>query len=592
MSSNYPYPYAGDDPMAGGGQALADGDPNRKRIGSAGPQGDNAQSYHLFHQTMGMGDPFSAGVASERQPEHMVNNAHFEAAPARTNIPGNVSPNDGDSKSPSGGPGGQRKVQPDLPNTTESQYESAGTGYPRDIGATNQQTQTRGPDDPFSGGGQNPGHSDRNAWAGSSSMPDFVPIPKANFGANLAKAARPGSLLGIIGALTGNNDEIQNAILQNQWKQQYARDALQAQAMQGRFGYQDQIANIRQQLADVAQQRANQQQPKARTTEQILNDPESTPAERSQAVDTFNTLHPKSQADPIAILLNPNSSPADIKRARDVIALTHPALATQTQSADDIQTSAKALVDALHGDPTAISTLKDLGGFGNKKTAIFAAAKRMDPTFNTSSLERIQKTVQNFTTATNNGSAAMQLRSFNTFVQHAADLQDAVQNVTRTDSQLLNRPLGWIQQQATSDPKYTEFQAALMAPAMEYLRLLNNGGAPYQTEREDMAKMLPTSATVGQVIGATKQMGATVQKRLNSLNTEFKRGTGHDMWTALPDAIAPEARDAAARLGLSLPGASAASNAPAAPGGIIRDKSKSGRPIVSTDGGKTWNYAQ
>jgi hypothetical protein len=576
-----------------GGAMPSDSDPNQKRIGSRAPDGDN---FSLFKQTA-PSDPFSSGISpletqtfgtsgdpSGKQVDPHMTNSWSQAAPATTNVSGNVSANDGERTAPSGDYGTPQNISP-TPADVLSNYESAGSdsaknsidtsmagagmdpfssgtknpdsagsGYPRDIGMTNTQTQTQGPDDPFSGGGKNPGHSDAKSWAGLG--PGFTPIPKANVWANLAKAGHPGGVLSVLGGLFGNQDEINNAILQNQWTQQATRDQLMMQGLTNRYDIGQQGVNARLAAIESRENIArNRPMNLSQWATNVLQNPgnyEEDDVARAQEIAAKGTQPKK---DPTSVLMDPNSSPADIARAKQVLTLTHPAIATQTQTADDVQIAAQALVAALHGDPAAVSTLKDLGGFGNKKTAIFAAARKLDPTFNTSQLDRMKTTVDNYTTSTRPGGANFQLRSVNTFAQHAADLQDAVQDLGRTDSQLLNRPLSWVQQQVTSDPRMATFQTALMAPTQEYLRLLNTGGSPYETERQDMARLLPPSATVGQVIASTNEMGKVVSKRLDSLASEFKRGTnGHDLFTTIPDAISPGGRAALQKLGVTMGG--------------------------------------
>lgn len=435
---------------------------------------------------------------------------------------------------------------------------------------------------------------------GPSYTPNYKDVPKANIWAQIAGAARPGSLLSLAGSLFGNQREIQQAMAMNQTelqRQQAAEQQRFHQQQAGYFGHQFgarptpyQDPTTGQWMIQGVNGPTQIGKPQNVVTQEMKDETQTGIADNKQ----------QKPQDAQAILLDPAATPAQKKAATEYIRMTHPQMGVLDQKTQDVDAIATSLVKAAKGDPSAISELKDFGGFGSQRTQIAAAALRKDTNFSTKELERIAATVRNFTTSSQMTAANKQITATGTFLEHAADAFNQAKDLERTGSPLLNMPIVALQRAALGDPKVAQFEASLMAPIAEFLRIINSGNVAYQPERTEMQTMLAKYNSPKQFLTAIPQMAKIVSERWNNLNAEFKRGTKThsnknpaDFLSVFPEAFSSTTREAAKTLGITFTGDSGApSSVPSGqePGQPMHDKSKSGKPITSADGGKTWSY--
>ncbi len=158
-------------------------------------------------------------------------------------------------------------------------------------------------------------------------------------------------------------------------------------------------------------------------------------------------------------------------------------------------------------------------------------------------------------------------------------LKDLSKKVDRTDSPYANRPILWLQQNAGGDADVAEYLFQVNTVSTEIARILNNPNLTGQltdTARHELQGVVSGNMNPQQLNQVLNRAQADARNRAKALDkqvekviTEFRNPlapTGSTMGT--PNA--PAARDPA--------------------GGVLKGKSKSGKPMTSNDGGKTWLY--
>jgi len=210
---------------------------------------------------------------------------------------------------------------------------------------------------------------------------------------------------------------------------------------------------------------------------------------------------------------------------------------------DDLKLVAAELVK-----PDNLTSLKDVASMrGDQRLRLFAEAKKLDPNFDQGQVMNKVRFVGQFTNP--NGKTMQNIASFNTFIEHAADLQDINQEHrgTQTGTKVLNTPLNKLEN-AFGSATYTRYVAALEPVQTEYTNALKAGFAPQASDIEAGKVILSPSSTPAQIEAAVKQMSHTVVRRADSVNQEFRAIMGRDY----PDLITPDARTAANKLGLDV----------------------------------------
>jgi hypothetical protein len=192
------------------------------------------------------------------------------------------------------------------------------------------------------------------------------------------------------------------------------------------------------------------------------------------------------------------------------------------------------------GDPTS---LKDVASMrGDQRVRIFAKAKKLNPDFNTTTAKVKADTLEAFT----NGKQADQIQSFNTFLGHAADASDVVNDYRTTGSPLINKPLNWIRKNAVGDPRYSQFVTSLAPVRDEFMTFLQNNHALTESDKKAADTIMSDTSSPAQIQAALKQMGNTSFIRLGALNTRYKRVMGEDF----PDLLSVDSVQDAGKLGL------------------------------------------
>lgn len=227
---------------------------------------------------------------------------------------------------------------------------------------------------------------------------------------------------------------------------------------------------------------------------------------------------------------------ADIKKYREQIKPPNPTQDAQQQA---IHVAAQSLAS---GD---LSGLRDIVSMrGGERLLVFAEAKKLNPNFSTSEIDRKIKMEDDYV----NGKTAQNIQSFGTFLEHAGEASDAVSGIRNTSSKFINKPVAWWQENAASDPEFQAFITSIEPVRKEFEGFLLGGRALYGEDRKSAATILSDQSSPAQVQAALKQMGKTAKDRMTEINFRYKRTMGHDF----RDPFSPEALAGAEKIGLHL----------------------------------------
>ena len=148
-------------------------------------------------------------------------------------------------------------------------------------------------------------------------------------------------------------------------------------------------------------------------------------------------------------------------------------------------------------------------------------------------------------------------------------LKELSAKVNRTGSPYANKGVLWLQQNASGDPDVAEYLFQVRTVQTEAARILSNPNLTGQltdTATQELANVFGANLTHDQLTRVAERAQADARNRSRTIDEQSQK-------------LIAEIKDPLKR------------NA-GAPGGqsVQRSTSKSGRPIVSRDGGKTWEY--
>ncbi len=174
-------------------------------------------------------------------------------------------------------------------------------------------------------------------------------------------------------------------------------------------------------------------------------------------------------------------------------------------------------------DVNSLSRLKDITSMrSDQRVLIYARAKELNPNFNTSEVDRKVKMMDNFTT----GKDGQQLQSFGTFLEHAGDANQVVQNIRNSATpKVLNVAINQMEREGYGTTA-TQITAALEPVRKEFEGFLLGGRALYGDDRKAAETILNDASTPAQIQSALKQMAHTVSARYNEMDNRFKNTMG------------------------------------------------------------------
>jgi hypothetical protein len=196
-----------------------------------------------------------------------------------------------------------------------------------------------------------------------------------------------------------------------------------------------------------------------------------------------------------------------------------------TASPDDMDTIVRGLVDGSLDVKGVFSRLS-----APQRIQAIAQAKRLDPAFDMTTFPARQKVATDFAS----GKSADQIQSFNTFIGHAKDLSDAVNEFRNSASPLINKPYIWLRKNALNDPQVASYLAKIEPVQKEFESFLLNNRALYSEDRKSAEEILNPNSSPAQMQSAIKSFVHTAGIRLKEVNKRYKN-TMHTDYQGLID---------------------------------------------------------
>jgi hypothetical protein len=195
-----------------------------------------------------------------------------------------------------------------------------------------------------------------------------------------------------------------------------------------------------------------------------------------------------------------------------------------------------------------LTNIRDVTGMmSGQRLRVYARAKEINPNFSTSDLQR-QINMENFVTT---GKMGDNIQAFGTFLEHAGNLSDVVQNIRLSGSPAVNKPLNWWREHMSGTHEYQELLTALEPVKKEYESFLLGNRAMYGDDRKAVDIILSDNASPAQYQGALKQMGKTAKDRYTEVNHRYKRVRKKD----IEDPFTEDAKMGARKIGVDVGGA-------------------------------------
>jgi hypothetical protein len=197
--------------------------------------------------------------------------------------------------------------------------------------------------------------------------------------------------------------------------------------------------------------------------------------------------------------------------------------------------------------PNNLTAMKDIGGRGNQRTQILAAAARKAKErgipFDIGVVNQRVKFLGEYEDP--KGRAATNRQAINNVLQHAGDLSDLNEANRRSNVKILNTPVNALKDQF-GNQTYTQYQTASGVLKDELALYFAGGYAPSKDQQEMWNKIQSDTATPAQTEAFAKEVVRLAARRANTFNEQFKTNMGYDD----PNMITPAAKAAAEHLGM------------------------------------------
>ena len=231
----------------------------------------------------------------------------------------------------------------------------------------------------------------------------------------------------------------------------------------------------------------------------IANDPEETPARRKLA-----------QA-----VLNAKSTEAKNLKLNEL-------QDTRAVADKDLDTAAANLVKNP-GDTTTLKSITSLKG--DERMRLYSKIKALNPNYDTGRVDAKVKVLNDFS----DGKASDNIVAYNTFLGHALDASEAVNQFRGTGgnvSPLINKSLNWLDKNAFNDPTYAAFKTSLIPVQKEFMSFLNNNRAEHEADIDDMKTVIDPASTPAVIQASLKKLAQSGDIRLTQLGRKYQKTMG------------------------------------------------------------------
>lgn len=254
------------------------------------------------------------------------------------------------------------------------------------------------------------------------------------------------------------------------------------------------------------------------------------------------------------VLSNPASTDEEKQNAQSVIA----AWTAQTKAESAMKTDAKnaplkelvpkVASNIINGDLTDLQSVAGRGDLakGMLQTEIHdqAVAHGLDPAeYSPAKLKAKVAKMQDYTAM----KTSQNIKTFDQFLGHSSELYDATQELSRSNSPMLNMAMNKISDKAWSTPELAKFRVALGNVREEYQNFLAAGFSPKEINAEEWKKILTDDASPATVLAAATSMVHAAGKRLSAMGTSYLS----DMGTTFPTLLSQNGQTAMKRYGLN-----------------------------------------
>jgi len=143
------------------------------------------------------------------------------------------------------------------------------------------------------------------------------------------------------------------------------------------------------------------------------------------------------------------------------------------------------------------------------------------------------------------GKMGDQVQSFNSFLGHANNLSQSVNELRNSKSPLINRPVNWLKKNATGNPQISAILPEIEAVRNEFQNFLAN----HALTKDEIARgneMMNEDQGLAAMQAGIKSFMKTALTRLGAVNERYKATMGED----LPNIITPNSAKAIEDLGL------------------------------------------
>jgi hypothetical protein len=187
-----------------------------------------------------------------------------------------------------------------------------------------------------------------------------------------------------------------------------------------------------------------------------------------------------------------------------------------------------------------IDITKDASLRNGDRLRYIGLAKQRDPNFNQQTYGLRLAMQKSLAT----GKMGDQVQSFNTFIGHAGEVSEQINNLRNTSLSLANTAINALKKQ-TGNPAVVSYLSAQEAARKEFETFLNNNHALHESDKEEGQKILNENQSPAQQQAAIKSFMQLALVRMEALNQRYKTVIGKDV----PNLIEPDSADALTRLG-------------------------------------------
>jgi hypothetical protein len=173
-----------------------------------------------------------------------------------------------------------------------------------------------------------------------------------------------------------------------------------------------------------------------------------------------------------------------------------------------------------------------------------ASARGLDPNrFADGPLETRYNTYLNYTSGKNGNSEAKQMVSFDAFLTHDAEANEALKGLANqtwgtSNTPYLNTALDTVGKQVTNNPAWSAFKTSLAPVRNEINNFLAAGYSPKTEESEAMNTILDPHETPARIQAALKQLTMVADARLSSIGKHYT----DVMYTNYPNLLSPQSK--------------------------------------------------